>query len=1010
MTRPLGWLLWGLLGLALPATAGPFGNTSNTPFASRCNGPQGAIVVRDDGVRSSAARDNVRAAAVQSQHAIACLRHPAASLRKLQRAGVLSATGTPRFPRLIVHTRGGKIVRNGAADAAASAASVNSTAVSTAAVGDPANQLTFTYEGWSAAGQATIEAYLATAYPKARLYFGPPAHALTIKIIRDDTIADIQGGTYDTSTHEIRMPEWTGSYAEDSFVLLMLVLRAFHDDAALYYDAWEEGFIGAAATAIQVQPGIASGYDPKDPGTYYSLSVYEAENHPGLGNSTFYGGGSFSGMLAWRIAMARAAWLKCWIEDSLFFARFNEVYYSQFTDDLPGDVPALREIAATVLPQVEGMPFQEWFERQYILDTSIRTGLKEYTWNVPVAYTDTSGDSVHGAILLVEHYMTGADGAETPRSGTATTVYWNYNFSVSLYAEEGNSITISDSGDTPGEGSLSPTFFNVGGAQRITIQVDVGGLRAYYPYPYGVRGFEVGQNNLYGAILNQSTGTLDVVGGDGISGLSVKRGVWGKTITTGSLSPMQLTATFTNPGGQTITRVFNVGWDSYMVLLDGGVQDRISRTYLSANRGLHMISLPVTPLVSSIPQMFGIAETDLLLARWDPTQAPDGTYNVWPDCEPFEPGRGYWLRVLNDVAATITGVKPAEDQRILVPLDLGWNMIGSVRTSAVNAADLKIQIGTEAPVRLADAVSSRLVQQGIFAYEQGQGYVLAETLQPGVGYWIRVLNRTGCRLAFEPLASTSDAAASAAACTTPAWKVPLRVTCGGLSSSSAYLGGASGATAATDPTYDMQAPPAFGDCVTARFVREEDGASQSYLTDVRGVSGVGESWDVQVASTVAGSPLRLEWPDLSQLPAQVRPFLVDESTGRRVAMRTTTAYVIPAADEPISRRLRVELRPASAGALALSGVSGMHGTGVVTVSYRLSGDASVDARVLNIAGRPVRSLASGKLDTAGANVVTWNLRDDGGHPVPRGTYLLELQASDELGQRVRSVAPVQVSR
>ena len=111
---------------------------------------------------------------------------------------------------------------------------------------------------------------------------------------------------------------------------------------------------------IQTRPGVAPGYDPIDPGPFYATSVYEPQNQPDLGGPTFYPTSGWGGMLVWRVAMARSAWFKCWVEDASFFRNFNEAYYSSFTDTLPGDIPALRVLASQVLPSVEGMPFQEW--------------------------------------------------------------------------------------------------------------------------------------------------------------------------------------------------------------------------------------------------------------------------------------------------------------------------------------------------------------------------------------------------------------------------------------------------------------------------------------------------------------------------------------------------------------------------------------------------------------------------------------------------------------------------
>lgn len=985
------------------AQTNPFRNITNEPFASRCNGPQGAIVVADGGVESAAARRQ----ALRSQADTGRLMHATATVRRLQRLGLHSPRSRVRLSRLVVHTRDGSLVQPDLVQAQQTGK----------ALGAPGNQLRFEFQGWSEADRTSLETYLAVAYPKARLVYGPPAFNITVKIIQDSSVRDIQGGIYDATTNEIRMAPLSGNFAEDTFVLLQLVLRAFHDDAALFYDAWEEGFVGAAATAIQVQPGVSPLFDPKDPGPFYALSVYEPQNQPELGNSTFYPPSGFGGMLVWRIAMARAAWLKCWIEDENFFSRFNAAYYAEFSRTLPGDVPRLRELAEQALPTVEGLPFQEWFVRQHVLDTSVRSGLKLFTWNIPLK---------EAVVLVVEHYLTDPHGDEFPRGGQARTEYWNYDFTLSLYAEEGNLIQVDSTGETPGEGFLIPTFFNIGGPQRITVQVDLNGLRGMYPYPYGVRGFDPGENNLYGAVLNQASGRMNVTGGEGIGDLEVRRGVWGGRIVSGDLQPLKLTATFRNPDGQEVTRQFNVGWDSYMLLMDGGPQTTVTHVFARGSSGLHLMSLPVTPLVGSAPQVLGIPAGDLLLARWDPAAPPEGRYRIWPDCEPLALGRGFWLRVLQDVTTVVTGVRAAPDQRVSLSLQPGWNMFGPVRSEPVTVSDLKIQVGTDVPVLLAEAVQRRYVQAGIFGYDQAAGYSIVDTLQPFAGYWIRVLSPGGCQLVFEPTSAgtarksavrtsvgrcgshAGPASSGQSTVPQPDWKLPVVVECGSVRSAAAYLGGARDATAAVDPVYDLEAPPTFGPTVTARFMQTRDGAERAFLTDVRALEGSGEAWELQVSSEVPGQPVRVSWPDLSQVPGGLRPVLYDPASGRRVYMRTSSGLVLPADSSGVRRRLRIEMLHGTTRSLAVTSMTARTEGNSLSVAYTLSRDASVGARVLNIAGRQVRQIARDRVQGAGLNTLSWNLRDERGLRVPNGLYLVEVEARAEDGQATRAVRTVRV--
>lgn len=80
------------------------------------------------------------------------------------------------------------------------------------------------------------------------------------------------------------------------------------------------------------------------------------------------------------------------------------------------------------------------------------------------------------------------------------------------------------------------------------------------------------------------------------------------------------------------------------------------------------------------------------------------------------------------------------------------------------------------------------------------------------------------------------------------------------------------------------------------------------------------------------------------------------------------------------------------------------------VRFTLSSTASVSARVLNIAGRPVRMLSPPRNCQAGANTLLWNATSDHGTAVPSGTYLVEVTAKAADGAQARALARVRVVR
>jgi hypothetical protein len=80
------------------------------------------------------------------------------------------------------------------------------------------------------------------------------------------------------------------------------------------------------------------------------------------------------------------------------------------------------------------------------------------------------------------------------------------------------------------------------------------------------------------------------------------------------------------------------------------------------------------------------------------------------------------------------------------------------------------------------------------------------------------------------------------------------------------------------------------------------------------------------------------------------------------------------------------------------------------IVFSLSAPVEVAAQVVNIAGRPVRTLCRAKGCDAGANTLAWNTLSDSGLPVPNGTYLVRIEARTTGGEVARGLATVSLRR
>ncbi len=990
------------------AWSGPYRNVVNVPFNTRSDGPQAALVIDvPAGTRSPADwRQIVLQQAVPIQRAQ--VQAVAQQVRAWKQRGALPPNAQVGVDMLVILREGGRVIQP-----------------ARTRYGD--GTLSFSYEGWNAVQEAFLRSVINTAVPLIESVYGKPAQSGTVKVVNYDAqIGDrdaVAGGIFNASTNEILFPVYN---SKKSVVINMVhvLVHAFHGPLVFDYDAWEEGF--ARAVTILVAHRVAQALNIADPEgffktdpNYHALPFYDLLNQPALGNNVFIAPslrqlpitpGQLGGMYLPRMQMAGSAWLKVYLEDNAFFKKFNQQYYAQYnpneTVKLSGDIPRLKAIAASVLSggTVEGLPFDRWYERQYILDTSVSFGKKVYAWVVPDR-ADPGQDNPGMSIVLM-HYHTGADGDETPLNDVCYPIYWDHNQQNRLFlGAQYERIDILD-----GEGTAAPQFINIGGAQRVLIDLPVGGLHLRVPFAAGYGGTTGDPNNLYGVVLGLDTGTVHIASSLGVEATTtLAQGGFGVKLTSPAFEqPARYTITVRDSTGNIVAvRRINLAYSEAVVTLEA--TDSAQTLTRSFPAGLQMISLPIAPFSADNADALGVSRNGFLLAHWRQDKPGDNKYELYPTAPPFRPGVGYWMKLRNGVIADIRGIVPRTDQNFTIATTYGWNQIGNPFTTPVDVADLQVQYLLNDPVPFATAVSKGWVGGTVWRYNPLAGsYEPATVLQPWEGYWLRVLVTEGVTLTF-PAPTGRTITGRTMAQNREGWQVTLTARVQHFAAQ-IRVGQAPSASERFDPAWDSEAPPAFEGMMMFAVLNGDWGAyAGRYAVDVRR-ENARCAWQLLVQTPAPESDATLTWNDLRSVPQGTRLVLVDEASGRRYNLRTVSSVTVRT-DSSGARRMQLIAEPQSATPLRILQLRAQRSRGgAYSVQFTLSTDAQLQAEVLSASGTPVRLLQNGSPSRAGVQSLSWDGRDSSGVSVPAGAYLLRVRAQTEDGTSTQAILPLVVTR
>lgn len=1043
----------------LSVQAQEYRNLINTRFNTVASGPMQAIVVDVANPGDSAA---VQKAVLSRVSAVRRTRD--AQIRQeidlLRRTLRLKGTVSPGIPDIVyVRQQGRLVVPN----------------IKTRSH-DPNNNLTFNFPtsgdgSWTPALAQELSNIRDVMYPALRNVYGAPFWNGTVTVINGDNLTPIMsdpnaisGGIYNVSQNQIIFAQYNSAQSR-VFNLTQMMAIAFRGPASISYDAWERG-MARAATLESVRNalpalntlygnGVVTVADP----LWHALDRYDLLNQPALGNDRFFpvsktngqaNTASFPNMLVPRLMMSGSVWLKAMAESPSFLRDFNALYYAAFDADanLKNSTPGLKNIAAQAVPggNVEGMSFQNWYERQFVLDTSISPGVKLYTFLSPLrpnpAETPPNDDDFAFASVLYYYqttFDTQGNSDEVNLSGTSYPIYWDFNFSTRLFlAAQYERVDI-----LQGQGAVAPTFFNTIGApddngrMRVAIDFPINLLNnRQYVAPRSM-GKTDAPNNFWGVVVGADTGKVRIQTDTGVDQeLPVKNGAFGGILTGNAFTrPSRATLTFTNDVGvQTAQRQVNLGYNEYVAVFY--VNDPVTSVTHTFPAGPAMISFPIQPLKPRAAEallnpgndtpLFN--DGDLLLAQWRQNILGEDKYMRYPTLDPIQPGKGYWSNFGGATPTKIVGRTTSQDQDVSIGLLFGWNQIASPYDVTVDVNALQFQyLADNVPVDLSTAIGRGWIaatnvptvgQVVVWDYNTAQGYVKATQLEPWKGYFIRVLVSEGVTITYPNpttiLGRRASIKRSAVVAPPSGWAVPLQVRGPNGIGASAWFGQTSEATTGFDAKLDTLRPPDFSRAVpTVAFSHPDWGANAGdYFTDIRR-SGLKQTWEFTVNTPEPDKSYTLSWSNLNGVPRSTRLVLVDKSSGQRQYLQTSSGYSFTPGNSP-TRKFEIVAEERGRSALRIMNVvsrpTRAGGGGAVEIAYDLSQGATVSLEIRGIDGKPIRKLTASRAASEGSNTVIWDGRNDTAISVSSGQYLVHITARTQDGETARIVQPVLVVR
>jgi len=443
-------------------------------------------------------------------------------------------------------------------------------------------------------------------------------------------------------------------------------------------------------------------------------------------------------------------------------------------------------------------------------------------------------------------------------------------------------------------------------------------------------------------------------------------------------------------------------------VLDAGPVQSFANGSISFPAGVQMVGAPIIPTDLHPATLFGISKTELKYARYNTTT---GTYDLYtadplPTNLRMKLGAGFFVDLPHAVQVTPSG-SSAPSGNFDVVLKKGWQQLGNPFFGALDFSASTVTVNGNT-MDLVSAETAGYLRAYCWIYNHSTGdYVLVHPQYGAVsdvpawgGMWVYALK--ACTLTLHRPTGTatgSDEAAGLLSTSGDEWVVQLVARGSRGADTFNYCGVRTSGSGVLSPPAAVARPELSFGSGAARVATAFSATGQAEL-----------GWDMEVRWPAGEGTVQVLWPDLSSVPRDYSLTLCDVDTGKRVSMRHQTGYAVDTNGEEGVRHLRVEATKSSGGGVRIASVSAQSTGAGAQVAFSLSTAASCEVSVVNIAGRPIRTVETGRLRAAGANVVLWDGRSETGTSVPRGSYLVRVTAKADDGTVTSALSPLRLTR